>query len=156
MPFRFGSFRLLSQLEMYETPLTESSTVHTVGFRHLETRPVVSVFRYSKIKTQSSVGLKLAFANTHARAGRHARECFPYHSRTEEWRHTLYAYNFYYNKNCTHRGSISFRIKIPRWSVPQIAVPGSSNWNRKRIKEEKIMQILCREWTISINYPIKI
>ncbi|KAL2739661.1 hypothetical protein V1477_011050 [Vespula maculifrons] len=41
MPFRFGSFRLLSKLEMYKTPLTDCSTVHTVGFRHIETRPVV-------------------------------------------------------------------------------------------------------------------
>ncbi|KAL2751359.1 hypothetical protein V1477_000517 [Vespula maculifrons] len=40
MPFRFGSFGLLSKLEMYKTPLTDCSTVHTVGFRHLETRPV--------------------------------------------------------------------------------------------------------------------
>ncbi|KAL2747386.1 LOW QUALITY PROTEIN: hypothetical protein V1477_004078 [Vespula maculifrons] len=43
--FRFGSFRFLSELEMYKTPLTDRSTVHTVGFRHLETRPVVSIFR---------------------------------------------------------------------------------------------------------------
>ncbi|KAL2734791.1 hypothetical protein V1478_002275 [Vespula squamosa] len=48
MPFRFGSFRLLSPLEMGETPLTEGSTVHSVCFRHLETRPVVSIFRYFK------------------------------------------------------------------------------------------------------------
>ncbi|KAL2748111.1 hypothetical protein V1477_003660 [Vespula maculifrons] len=41
MAFRFGSFQLLSKLEMYKTPLTDCSTVHTVGFRHLETRPVV-------------------------------------------------------------------------------------------------------------------
>ncbi|KAL2750927.1 hypothetical protein V1477_001030 [Vespula maculifrons] len=40
MPFRFGSFWLLSKLEMYKTPLTDCSTVHTVGFKHLETRPV--------------------------------------------------------------------------------------------------------------------
>ncbi|KAL2715051.1 hypothetical protein V1478_014749, partial [Vespula squamosa] len=46
MPFRFGSFRLLSPLEMGETPLTEGSTVHSVCFRHLETRPVVSILRY--------------------------------------------------------------------------------------------------------------
>ncbi|KAL2747324.1 hypothetical protein V1477_004016 [Vespula maculifrons] len=45
MPFRFGSFRFLSKLEMCKTPLTDRSTVHTVGFRHLETRPVVSIFR---------------------------------------------------------------------------------------------------------------
>ncbi|KAL2717891.1 hypothetical protein V1478_011767 [Vespula squamosa] len=48
MPFRFGSFRLLSPLEMGETPLTEGSTLHSVCFRHLETRPVVSIFRYFK------------------------------------------------------------------------------------------------------------
>nr|KAF7394286.1 hypothetical protein H0235_016881 [Vespula pensylvanica] len=42
MPFRFGSFKLLSKLEMCKTPLTDRSTVHTVSFRHLETRPVVS------------------------------------------------------------------------------------------------------------------
>ncbi|KAL2721716.1 hypothetical protein V1477_020536 [Vespula maculifrons] len=41
MPFRFGSFGLLSKLEMSKTPLTDCSTVHTVGFRHLETRPVI-------------------------------------------------------------------------------------------------------------------
>ncbi|KAL2742392.1 hypothetical protein V1477_010021 [Vespula maculifrons] len=40
MPFRFGSFGLLSKLEMYKTPLTDCSTVHTVSFRHLETRPM--------------------------------------------------------------------------------------------------------------------
>ncbi|KAL2731200.1 hypothetical protein V1477_013503 [Vespula maculifrons] len=33
---------------MYKTPLTDCSTVHTVGFRHLETRPVVSTFRFQK------------------------------------------------------------------------------------------------------------
>ncbi|KAL2742391.1 hypothetical protein V1477_010020 [Vespula maculifrons] len=46
MPFRFGSFGLLSKLEMYKTPLTDCSTVHTVGFRHLETRPVVHRLHY--------------------------------------------------------------------------------------------------------------
>ncbi|KAL2744585.1 hypothetical protein V1477_007127 [Vespula maculifrons] len=50
MPFRFGSFKLLSKLEMYKTPLTDCSTVHTVGFRHIETRPVVSTFRFQKSK----------------------------------------------------------------------------------------------------------
>ncbi|KAL2744589.1 hypothetical protein V1477_007131 [Vespula maculifrons] len=50
MPFRFGSFKLLSKLEMYKTPLTDCSTVHTVGFRHIETRPVVSIFRFQKSK----------------------------------------------------------------------------------------------------------
>ncbi|KAL2721717.1 hypothetical protein V1477_020537 [Vespula maculifrons] len=45
MPFRFGSFGLLSKLEMYKTPLTDCSTVHTVGFKHLETRPVVSIIQ---------------------------------------------------------------------------------------------------------------
>ncbi|KAL2750140.1 hypothetical protein V1477_001636 [Vespula maculifrons] len=50
MPFRFGSFGLLSKLEMYKTPLTDCSTVHTVGFRHLETRPVVSTFRFQRTK----------------------------------------------------------------------------------------------------------
>ncbi|KAL2750534.1 hypothetical protein V1477_001324 [Vespula maculifrons] len=48
MAFRFGSFELRSKLEMYKTPLTDCSTVHTVGFRHLETRPVVSILRYFK------------------------------------------------------------------------------------------------------------
>ncbi|KAL2736289.1 hypothetical protein V1477_012798 [Vespula maculifrons] len=46
MPFRFGSFGLLSKLEMYKTPLTDCSTVHTVGFKHLETRPVVSIIHF--------------------------------------------------------------------------------------------------------------
>ncbi|KAL2724618.1 hypothetical protein V1477_018479 [Vespula maculifrons] len=50
MPFRFGSFELLSKLEMYKTPLTECSTVHTVGFRHLETRPVVSISLFQRTK----------------------------------------------------------------------------------------------------------
>ncbi|KAL2743556.1 hypothetical protein V1477_009045 [Vespula maculifrons] len=50
MPFRFGSFELLSKLEMYKTPLTDCSAVHTVGFRHLETRPVVSTFRFQRTK----------------------------------------------------------------------------------------------------------
>ncbi|KAL2741383.1 hypothetical protein V1477_010444 [Vespula maculifrons] len=35
---------------MYKTPLTDCSTVHTVSFRHLETRPVVSIFRFQKSK----------------------------------------------------------------------------------------------------------
>ncbi|KAF7386281.1 hypothetical protein HZH68_013413 [Vespula germanica] len=61
----------------------------------------------------SSAGLNLASANTHARAGRHARECFTYHSRTEAWRHTFPAYN----KNYMQRGSINFRVNIPRTNV---------------------------------------
>ncbi|KAL2738418.1 hypothetical protein V1477_011777 [Vespula maculifrons] len=59
MPFRFGSFGLLSKLEMYKTPLTDCSTVHTVGFRHIETRPVVSIFRFQKSKRSPRINKKL-------------------------------------------------------------------------------------------------
>ncbi|KAL2751259.1 hypothetical protein V1477_000417 [Vespula maculifrons] len=75
-------------------------------------------FGISKNKTKSSVGLNLAFANTHARAGRHARECFPYHSRTEARRHTLPAYN----KNYMQRGSINFRC------IASTTDPGPTAW----------------------------
>ncbi|KAL2740042.1 hypothetical protein V1477_010512 [Vespula maculifrons] len=68
------------------------------------------LFRYFKEKSKSSVGLNLAIANTHACVGRHASECFPYHSRTEAIRHTLPAYN----KNYMQRGSINFHISIFR------------------------------------------
>ncbi|KAL2728328.1 hypothetical protein V1477_017604 [Vespula maculifrons] len=71
MLFRFGSFGLLSKLEMYKTPLTDCSTVHTVGFKHLETRPVVSTFRFQRTKrsprnqTKSiTVGLLITPGNT--------------------------------------------------------------------------------------------
>ncbi|KAL2713965.1 hypothetical protein V1478_016522, partial [Vespula squamosa] len=72
MPFRFGCFRLLSPLEMGETPLTEGSTVHTVGFRHLETRPVVSIFRY--------------FKNQNAVLGFNRNDCLFYTEYTEDVR----------------------------------------------------------------------
>ncbi|KAF7417381.1 hypothetical protein HZH68_000034 [Vespula germanica] len=52
MPFCFGSFRLIRKLETnenaYEILLTKNSSVHTVSFRHLETRPVVSISQNSK------------------------------------------------------------------------------------------------------------
>ncbi|KAL2744053.1 hypothetical protein V1477_007929 [Vespula maculifrons] len=54
MPFRFGSFGLLSKLEMYKTPLTDCSTVHTVGFRHLETRPVYFRPRSHRVEVAAS------------------------------------------------------------------------------------------------------
>ncbi|KAL2737273.1 hypothetical protein V1477_012229 [Vespula maculifrons] len=56
--FRFGSFRLFRKLEMDETLITKNSTVHTVSFRHLETRP-------------SSAGLNFATANTYVRDDQH-------------------------------------------------------------------------------------
>ncbi|KAL2747384.1 hypothetical protein V1477_004076 [Vespula maculifrons] len=73
MPFRFGSFRFLSKLEMCKTPLTDRSTVHTVGFRHLETRPVVSIFRS---ENQNVVlGRTLSRVREHPRACRPSRAC---------------------------------------------------------------------------------
>ncbi|KAL2747380.1 hypothetical protein V1477_004072 [Vespula maculifrons] len=69
MPFRFGSFRFLSKLEMCKTPLTDRSTVHTVGFRHLETRPVVSIFR--------SKNQNVVLGRTLSRVREHPRACRP-------------------------------------------------------------------------------
>ncbi|KAL2750156.1 LOW QUALITY PROTEIN: hypothetical protein V1477_001652 [Vespula maculifrons] len=79
-------------------------------------------FGISKNKTKSSVGLNLTLANTHACAGRHTRECFPYHSRTEARRHTLPAYNKRYMQraNTTDPGPTTRRT--PRLCPPTHAI----------------------------------
>ncbi|KAL2734949.1 hypothetical protein V1477_013475 [Vespula maculifrons] len=55
MSFRFGRYRPIKKLETNETLLTKNATVHTVSFRYLETRPVVSIFQRLKRSPRKEV-----------------------------------------------------------------------------------------------------